>query len=122
MKYIVTFLLAILLVASNGCITSVTVYHAKGYTRDRVEVSKGDKLIPHNGRLYVLQHPEGEESSQLKLPDNMPPNPQNYAFYAYRPHPAYYALLPLTVPADTVTLPIQALAVVAFLIWWPGHT
>ena len=36
-------------------------------------------------------------------------------------HPAYYALLPLTVPADIATLPLQALALVGILIWWPGH-
>jgi hypothetical protein len=85
-------------------ISGSTVRKAKGYTYEMVAVSRGDKLIEHNGVHYVIQHPKGKDNSQLSFPTNMP---LNTAYYACRPHPMYYGLLPLTVPADIVTFPFQ---------------
>jgi hypothetical protein len=81
MKIIYTSPFAILLVAlflcSNGCTTYNTVQYAKGYS---------------------------ENATWFTFPtrDTKPKPPGDH-----KPHPGYYALTPLTVPADVATSPFQ---------------
>jgi len=65
MKTITSLLLIVLLVSSNGCMTSCTVKRAKG-----------------------------EQIGWSDAPDE-------------KKHPAYYCFIPLTVPLDIATSPIQ---------------
>jgi hypothetical protein len=115
-KTVVNFLLLVLLASSSGCLTSFYAVHkAGGFTNDRIDVSqikKGDEIINFgsgapSGIGYVIQYPKEKDNSNLKMPDTKP----YYEFYVSRPHPAYYALLPLTVPLDIVTFPIQVVGV-----------
>jgi hypothetical protein len=113
MKTIVNVLLMALLVSSNGCMSMKVADLAKGHTTERIDASKienGDKVVDLDGGsgiAYVIQHPKGEDTSRLK----MPAIPSYYEFYIARPRPAYYALMPLSIPADIATLPIQVIVV-----------
>lgn len=84
-KIPVSILLIALLAISNGCITYNTVEHAQG-------TASGSFFLP-------------TESVDA---DGQP-------FQTDKPHPAYYALLPLTIPADIVTLPIQGVIMLCFV-------
>jgi len=86
--------------------TSSTIEKARGYTYEPVQVSKGDRVFKHGSIYYVAQHPKGKDNSNLPMPENMPENPGT-ALYAYKPQPAYYLLLPLAVPWDILTSPVQ---------------
>ncbi len=84
-KIPVSILLIALLAISNGCITYNTVEHAQG-------TASGSFFLP-------------TESVDA---DGQP-------FQTDKPHPSYYALLPLTIPADIVTLPIQGVIMLCFV-------
>jgi hypothetical protein len=110
-KIISGVLLIALLMNSSGCMTYSAVHKARGYTNETVPVSKGDKLIVKDGVYYVFQHPKDEDVSKLSLPDNMPKTkqPWMWTYYLYKPRPSYYAWLPLSVPADIATSPVQGI-------------
>jgi hypothetical protein len=78
-KTVAIFLLFALLLGSNGCVTYCTVQKAEG-------------------------HPERANWSQFVGRQTPPPPCQQPP----KPKPAYYALLPLTIPADIALYPIQA--------------
>jgi hypothetical protein len=86
MKIISTFLLAVLLVCLNGCMTGTVVNHARGTWQG--PFIEGTKSVDQNGKTIQAQ----------------------------KPNPAYYALVPLTVPFDIVTSPFQ------LVLWlWAKH-
>jgi len=91
-------------------LSSKVCLKADGYTNEGIEASKikkGDKIVEYDsgsGVGYVVQYPDGKDNSKLKMPDIKP----NYEFYVCRPKPAYYTLLPLTLPVDVVILPYTA--------------
>jgi hypothetical protein len=118
-------LLIISLATCSGCVTHVsgtsginhegfyhpiterTVQKAVGYTDEQEpQPSNGDKLITYRGVYFVVHPPKGTDVSHLSLPENMPSTPVSY--YAFKPKPALYTLLPLTVAADVALLPIEA--------------
>jgi len=107
-KIIISFLLIGVLIGSNGCLTSSKVVHkAEGYTDKTIfrdQIKKGDKvgvIDASYGAYYVIQYPTGKDNSKLKMP-SLPNTPY---FFIARPHPAYYALLPVTIPVDIVIFP-----------------
>ncbi len=110
-----TLSLTAVLMMSNGCMSATAIYNARGYTGEIVHVSKGDKLFKHNGEQYAIQYPKGKETSNLSSPD-IPPGT---TVFAYKPRPAYYLLLPLTIPADVVTGPWQIFVFLAVKIGHP---
>jgi hypothetical protein len=95
-----------LLVGSTGCTSVSTIETARGYTRERVQVSKGDRVFKVDSIYYAAQYPKEKDSSNLPMPENLPEDPTS-AVYAYRPQPAYYLLLPLAIPWDILTSPVQ---------------
>ena len=107
-NFITSFLVISLLVTSSGClISSHVVYKAEGFTDERIDrsrIERGDKIgvmDAEAGAYYVIKYPKDKDNS--KLP--MPVIPEFNQFYICRPHPAYYALLPLTLPVDIVIFP-----------------
>ena len=84
-------------------------------TLERIDLShiqKGDKIeICDHGVIYVIQHPAGKDNSKLDMPE-MRDYFQYCRFYIARPRPAYYALLPLSVPVDIVTFPFVAIVLI----------
>ena len=76
-------LLAALSISTNGCMSYNAVQEAKGY--------------PENTMPMNFQRDWRNCFEPIKT------NP------GHTPHPGYYALLPLSVPADTVTSPFQLL-------------
>jgi len=89
-KIIGSISLAVLLVGSNGCMTYDTVEHAEG--------NPGQTFFPRGGSNNPA--------------DSYVSNGGRNVYGAYLvptgdPHPAYYLLLPLTIPADIITSPFQ---------------
>jgi hypothetical protein len=89
--------------------TSNVIDLERGQTYERIEpsqIEKGDKVRYYgHGVAYVIKHPVGKDTSQLKMPiDDV-----NFyhCYYIARPQPGYYALMPLSVPFDIATSPIQ---------------
>lgn len=88
-KTAAVFLLFGLLLGSNGCVTYCTVQRAEGHP-ERANWSQFVQFV----------------GSQTPPPPSQPPP---------KPKPAYYALLPLTIPADVALYPIQAFG------WFTNH-
>ena len=76
-KLFILIQLGALLLCSSGCTTYNTIQYAKGY--------------PENTAWFTFPTKGGEQ----KDPGD------------HKPHPAYYALTPLTVPVDVATFPFQ---------------
>jgi hypothetical protein len=108
MKIIASLLLIALLVSSNGCMSTGAVQRAEGHTSEWVVVEKTDKVVEHDGICTVTREnpPKGEKAEIRFIRYS---EVAGGGGYAYRPNPAYYALLPLTVPLDIVTGPFQLL-------------
>ena len=81
------------------------VQRAEGHTSEWVMVEKTDKVVVHDGISTATREnpPKGEKAEVRFI------RASEVGGYAYRPNPAYYALLPLTVPLDIVTGPFQLL-------------
>jgi hypothetical protein len=95
-------LLAVLLISTDGCATRLIIQRADGYTQQPVKPLKGDEAFQHGGVTYVIsKHNEGE-TNVLVLPYTIPE-----PYMAYKPNPAYYGLMPLTIATDIVTSPFQ---------------
>jgi|ERR1700722_14728163 len=91
-KILESLLLVTLLVGSNGCMTYNTIQYAKG-------------------------HPENAMWLTFRNPQKSPP----HFVTTTEAHPAYYALLPLTVPIDIATSPIQYITVLVATIYVEAH-
>ena len=107
-----------LILCVNGCaLTTKVADKARGYTSERINLSqikKGDKVGYEDAReknCYVIQFPQEKDNSKLEMP-TIPPRP-GY-FYICKPHPAYYALIPLTIPIDIVIFPYN-------IVWFYGQ-
>lgn len=87
LKTLISLALFGLLVGSNGCATQSAIQYAKG---------QPDKAWVNNLFGYGDMGPPPEYA-----PPGPKPKPQ--------PHPAYYCLLPLSVPIDVATSPFQLL-------------
>ena len=117
MKIIGNLLLLVLMVSSMGCITGGTIQRGRGYTEEYVPVSVGDATFTHDYTRYVIKrvYAPGETNvirhvhAPAKL--HLVTSDETVAF-AYKPNPAYYLLVPLTVPADILTSPFQL-----WLLW-----
>jgi hypothetical protein len=117
MKTILSLFLIALLFCLSGCmLTSKVVDKAHGYSyadADQIypsQIKKGDKvgiISARSGWAYVIQYPKDKDNSK----EQMPVIPPYYSFYICRPHPAYYLLVPLTVPADIIIFPYG-------ICWW----
>jgi hypothetical protein len=101
MKTIGTLLFIVILFSSNGCMTYSSVQRARGHGGEWVEFSSCDRIIQNDGTNCVVTRisPKGE-TNQMRLHLETPS-----AGYVCKP--AYYALLPLTIPADIATFPFQ---------------
>ena len=95
------FSFIVMLLISNGCMTSAAVKRAKGYTDERVQPLKGDTIISHGGLNYVVQQKRSEKA------EKMPSAAQSGPYYAFKSCPGCYALLTVTVPLDIATCPFQ---------------
>jgi hypothetical protein len=73
-------LLTALLICSNGCMTANTIQEAEGHSERTQWIQFGRPATP------TPSHPPT------------------------KPHPAYFALLPLTITADVAFSPVQATA------------
>ena len=82
MKALVGIMCIALLVSLNGCMTDSAIQEAEG-------------------------HPELARSDWSQFGRPATPSPSQPP---PKPHPAYYALLPLTIPADIALYPVQAFA------------
>jgi len=103
MKIIGTLLLITLLFLSNGCMTYSSVQRAQGNGGEFVEINGSDKIVDYDRTNCVIQRisPKGETNEMhLHLVTD---------HSGYVRKPGYYALLPLTVPADIATSPFQVL-------------
>jgi len=102
MKTIVgIFLLVAMLFSFNGCMTYSSVQRATGNGGEFVEIGGRDQIVQYDGTNCVIKRisPKGETNEmRLHLVTD-------HSGYVYKP--GYYALLPLTVPADIATLPFQ---------------
>jgi hypothetical protein len=85
LKTLMSLALLALLVGSNGCVTQSAIQYAKG---------QREKAWVNNMFGYGDTGPP---------PEYAPPGPKP------KPHPAYYCLLPLSVPTDVATSPFQLL-------------
>jgi hypothetical protein len=84
-KIIGSLLLISLIVSSNGCLTYNTVEHAQGTATGSFFLPT--KSVDVNGDTV----------------------------HTGKPHPAYYAFLPLTIPTDIVTSPIQGIFILCYV-------
>jgi hypothetical protein len=103
MKAIRTLLLLTLpLLLSGGCMTDYCVKHANGTAGKKVLIeSYRDHIIRNDGTNCLLERTYiNGTTNHIRLHLITPDS-------GYEPKPAYYALLPLTVPADVVTFPFQ---------------
>ncbi len=114
-KIIFSFLLISLLFCLSGCLlTSKVSEKAEGNTWQRIDpsqIKKGDKvgvIDAGAGACYVIQYPKDKDNSKKK----MPVIPPYHDFYICKPKPAYYALVPLTIPTDIVIFPYTAYLIV----------
>lgn len=123
MKFVTTVLLTALLVSSAGCMTASMVKRAKGYTDERVQPLEGDTVFLHGGFGYVIQQKHAEGKNAEKMPPSMQYN-SHPPYYAFKPCPAAYAFLPLTIPLDIATSPFQliGLGLEAWFISGLGRT
>jgi hypothetical protein len=85
MKTLVGTMFIALLISANGCMTESAIHEAGGY--------------PEMARSDLTQFGCPEDSSEP----------------SGEPHPAYYALLPLTIPADIALYPFEDMA------WFVNH-
>jgi hypothetical protein len=90
-KFSILFLFIVLFLCSNGCTTYNTVQYAKGY--------------PENAEWFTY------------ATCDTPPKPPG----DHKPHSAYYALTPLTVPVDVATCPFQCIDYCYVLLSGFGH-
>jgi hypothetical protein len=113
MKSIGTLLLVALIFFSNGCMTYSSVQRARGTGGEWVEMNSSDRIIrrdPKDGTQCVIQRiSQKGETNEMRLH-----LVTGDASAGYVCKPGYYALLPLTVPADIATSPFQLMF---FLIW-----
>jgi hypothetical protein len=98
--------LVALIIGANGCLTQSAIENARGHP-DQAWINNG---FGCNNGLPIAPAP---------LPDQTWTN--NGLGYGYspgnpkaKPHPAYYLLLPLSVPADIATSPFQLIGFVAY--------
>jgi len=107
MKIIGTFLLFTTLFFSNGCMTYSSVQRAQGHGGEWVEIKPSDQIIRYDGTNCVIKRisPKGETNEMCLHLET----PKDGTQAGYVCKPAYYALLPLTIPADIATSPFQVL-------------
>lgn len=101
MKAIGVLLMVALLFICNGCMTYSSVRIAQGRQGEWVQMKPSDQIIRSDGTNCVLQRisPAGE-TNEVRLHLITPKA-------GYVRKPGYYALLPVTIPADIVTFPFQ---------------
>ena len=85
-KIFVNLLLIALLVSLNGCLTYKTIGRAQGTATGSFFLPT--KSVDANGVTVRLN----------------------------KPHPAYYALLPLTIPVDIATSPVQGIFILCYVV------
>jgi hypothetical protein len=106
MKTIGTLTLITMLFISNGCMTYSSVQRAQGRGGEWVEIKATDQIVRDDGTNCVIKRigPNGG-TNEMRLHLETPKAGTTKAGYVCKP--AYYALLPLTIPADIATFPFQ---------------
>ena len=111
----------IIVFATNGCMTSDKIINlAKGRTNEKIDISqieRGDVVQEwdtKNRAVYIIKHPKEKDCSLSPAPF-LPLQYENNYFIS-KPAPLYYGLLPVTIPIDIVTFPIQLIFVLDWSI------
>jgi hypothetical protein len=104
--------LVALLIGANGCLTQSAIEYAGGHPGQAwLNNDFGNSVLP-----IAPLSPPGLIWTNNGLGFSYPPeNPQA------KPQPAYYLLLPLSVPADIATVPFQIIGLAVYQLEFSGE-